>query len=181
MSSIFRHQYQHPVSFLFVEMMREYVSANPETSLRHAIWAVCDQLEYRNPDLDLIVSRLQEQDQVESKKQSKKQEKTFGSSYLEWMEKQTPDVQCLIAARFDVKKAEYLYSKVDKNVAEKVLKAFTEHDWQQAVLQFESCMFGFGGSYGKKGGKKQPAGDVEEVDLTKTNDLSGLAQAFQGF
>lgn len=183
MASLFRHSHKHPVSFLFLEILREFVAANPETTLGVAIQVVCQELNYTAPDLDQIAERLQVPEKSEaSPSGSKSDKKSFGSGYLEWMQKQTPDVQCLIASRFDVRKAEYLYSRVDKNVAEDVLRAFTEHDWQQAVLNFEASMFGFGGSYGGGKGSKgsDSAREVVEVDMTKPAAADDLAKVFQG-
>lgn len=164
------------ITFEFMEYLQDALKEDPEATTLEILTYACDQTGRSKKDMEAIAIRLAEEKEKQEVREpeAKSSEKGFGTSFLEWYTKLSPDIMCLMATGFDYQKAESLYKEVDKSVVEEILRAFSEHSWNEAYLRFEACLFGFGGGYGKKGSK--PKGDENVIDTRDmdVNDLNSL-------
>lgn len=164
------------ITFEFMEYLQEALKSNPEATTLEILTYACNQTGRSKKDLEAIAVRLADEkvEQAAKTSDAKSSEKGFGTSFLEWYTKLSPDIMCLMATGFDYQKAEYLYRHVDKAVVGEILRAFSEHSWNEAYLRFEACLFGFGGGYGNKGSK--PKGEEKVIDARDMdlNDLNAL-------
>jgi hypothetical protein len=74
---------------------------------------------------------------------------------------------------YDFNKANYVYTKLDRDIALEMVDSFLELKAQENNLLFESCLYGFGGKYTTDG-----EAEVVDLDLSNDNDIAQLAQIF---
>ncbi|WP_422451837.1 hypothetical protein [Endozoicomonas sp. ALC066] len=164
------------ITFEFVEAIQEALKDNPELSTLQALLFACDRTGRTKDDLEAVAVRLAEEKKESEERQevTKSTKQGFGTSFLEWYSKLSPDLMCLMATGFDFEKARHLYCEVDKEVANEVLKAFSEHSWNEAHLRFEACLFGFGGGYGKGGSSTKGEENVVDATDMDADDLNAM-------
>jgi hypothetical protein len=79
-----------------------------------------------------------------------KKTKTLWSSFNQFMSSLDSSRVLLWACGFDYEKAEYLYTKVDRSIANQVIADFVSIQQEQNILLLESTMYGFGGKYSEE-------------------------------
>ena len=157
------------ITFEFMEHLQNFVRDNPETSMLSALQYACTNSKCDLRNAEHIAMRLADEQSARQSAQpaaSKANAKGFGTSFLEWYTKLSPDIMCLIASGFDYEKARHLYTMVDKDIVDEVLKAYSESEWNTAHLRFEACLFGFGGGY-DKGKAKGGNGNAKSLTLAR--------------
>jgi hypothetical protein len=99
--------------------------------------------------------------------------RTLGSAYAGALRKLDTAGLILYMCAYDFNKANYVYTKLDRDIALEMVDSFLELKAQENNLLFESCLYGFGGKYTTDG-----EAEVVDLDLSNDNDIAQLAQIF---
>ncbi len=178
-----RFERPFPVSYLLIERLTELLKSAEEggRSTEDCIsLAMIEVLQIESPsveDMEYVLQRLDSLSRIgvdASAEDRQEQRKTFGSQFMVWLRSLSPASLCLYAAGFDMDKAEKYYCRWDQDDVLELARLKMEHEWERAVVEYESVLYGMGGSY--KGDKGNKGGDSEGVrvfDLTK-DDKAGM-------
>jgi len=98
--------------------------------------------------------------------------KSFATDFMKWTAALTSEEICLYAADYDLATARTYYEMEDRDTVLYLCKKKVEERWQQVIISFESCLFGFGGKY--KGSEGDSDGNTQVFDLKK-NPEAGTA------
>jgi uncharacterized protein YukE len=99
-------------------------------------------------DVDYVVMRLKRLNKEIPKAAGGDGKRSFASEYLKWLQAINTEQACCYIAGYDITRARELYNYTDVSVLTTLLRYRAEHHWQDTLVMFEACLFGFGGSYG---------------------------------
>lgn len=102
--------------------------------------------------LNAMNVKSQEVDPAHQAAKNTSNKKGFSSDYLEWVGELNHEGMCLHIADYNYDEASHLYSEIDRDSVLKLAKQKADKDWHDKMVQFEACLFGFGGGYGESEG-----------------------------
>lgn len=109
--------------------------------------------------------------------------KSYGTDFVQMLQESSMDQLLLMLCDYNVEKADYLYSEVDRDHVDIMIDHYIKKEMEKHKINMEGCLYGFGGSYSgdSKSGSSSPAPSnnddpsVQVFDLTESNDgLKGL-------
>lgn len=168
------------LSFLVLELLGDEIEDNPEVELGIAIknsYQTATKQVLSQAQVAAIAARLQEKANTLDKSTSEpdKEKKGMGTNEMLWLSKLDPEKLCLFVGDFEWEKAYDLYCNQDHEVVTKLAELKQEERWTKIITQFETSMYGFGGSY-KNDSSLGSSPDSEEhaipVDATSEEGLS---------
>jgi hypothetical protein len=160
-----------PVSLLAFERLHSLLMGGydpPQASL--SVLVECcgiehptnEQIQYFLDRADTLSKELSEAQPGDTFSENKSK-RTFSTSFREFLSGLDSHDLLLMATGYDYAKAEYLFTRVDREDALRVIKVFTQDTTERQILQLEAVMFGMGGGYSDS----SQNGDV--VDLTNAS------------
>lgn len=78
---------------------------------------------------------------------TKKQAKTLGSSFADWLSGMDGSDACLFLADYDTEKALHFYWQEDLELVQEAIRIKSENCSQNILSNFEACFMGAGGKY----------------------------------
>lgn len=148
-----------PVTYLFLELFAKSVeNSDPESDVTEVLIPVLTAMGHKPPfEEDMLIQILQDMDDYRKKKEETPDKKPasggkrqFGSEFIKWFGKLDADQTLLMLADWDFEKAYKLYAETPVQIVEKMISTKVEYEWTLAEKDFESVVFGMGGSF--KGG-----------------------------
>ena len=122
-----------------------------------------------------VLARIAELQIQEEKANNRRNKKTFGSSYAEWLSTLDATSSCLYLADYDIAKALRWYWDEDYLLVQEAIKVKSGHESQITLTRMEASMYGFGGRYADDKGN-----DANTVDLDEMN-ADDIKSAMSGF
>ena len=98
--------------------------------------------------LTAMNKKSQEVDPAHQPAKNNSNKKGFSSDYLTWVGELDHEGMCLHVADYDYDEAGHLYADIDRDSVLRMAKQKADKDWHDKMVQFEACLFGFGGGYG---------------------------------
>jgi len=142
------------VSLAFYEAVSIAAAGNPNAPLFETLKEASELLETKlsTEDLAMIAERFINESALKqltekSGPSPKRRGKQFGTGFLDWVGSFDGTQICLFLADYQLEEAKRLYREVDRKEIEKLIEEKSSYTWQQAVLSFESVLFGMGGHY----------------------------------
>ena len=97
--------------------------------------------------LSRVYERIEELNKPVETPKPKRQKKSFGTSFAEWLSNLTATESCLYLANYDIEKALKYYWEEDYLLVQEAVKVKSAQDSQNTLVSLEACMYGFGGKY----------------------------------
>ena len=152
-----RFSQRFPVSLLALESLTNLSDLPADEAIPKILSECCGVQEPVEEDLVYLLGVLEE----EAKKTNEnnktppaapttKKTKTLWSSFNQFMSGLDSSRVLLWACGFDYKRAEYLYTKVDRSIANQIIADFVSMQQEQNILLLEATMYGFGGKYSEE-------------------------------
>ena len=94
-----------------------------------------------------VIARITELQTPAEKPKSRKQSKSFGTSFAEWMGSLSATESCLYLSDYDIEKALKYYWEEDFLLVQEAVKFKSGHESQITLTRLEASMYGFGGKY----------------------------------
>lgn len=148
-----RFSQRFPVSLLALEHLTNLSNLPPEESIPRVLAECCEIFEPVEEDLIYLLDVLQEEAEKTTKEPPKQVKVTpplarsLWTSFHKFIQQLDSSRILLWACGFDYKKAEYLYTKVDRTVANQVISDFVASLQEHNTANLEASMYGFGGKY----------------------------------
>ncbi len=126
---------------------------------------------------DSFLARIQElQQQEEKANNARRNKKTFGSSYAEWLSTLDATASCLYLADYDIERALNWYWNEDLLLVQEAIKIKSGHESQITLTRMEASMYGFGGHYADdKGNDGSTTIDLNEMSV---DDIKSAMSGF---
>lgn len=102
--------------------------------------------------LNVMNTKSEEVDPAHQTAKNNSNKKGFSSDYLKWVGELDHEGMCLHVADYNYDEAGHLYAEIDRDSVLKMAKQKADKDWHDKMVQFEACLFGFGGGYGDSEG-----------------------------
>lgn len=178
-----------PISQFMLKRYAEEVERDPEVRLGDLVfllYAEVYQVQLHDDDLARVCERItghgekvRERAATPAKPGTKHSHGKSGFSdyFNKFLDGMDLSQTCMWLAGFDLKEARRLYYQEDFEVVEELSTMRLGYEREQARLQFEGPLFGFGGGY--KGASRRDEGDVRVHDLsqmTSTDAAKYLSQ-----
>lgn len=180
-TSFYQDKFLRPIPFTFILIERiaalaeeahhrEHEGEELEISYRDLLARSLNDLGVDSPSEETIqyIATRMEALRVETTKPESTEatdtKKTFSSSYLKWAHTLAPEDICIYASDNDLILARHYYEEEDRDTVLHLCQRRMEEHQEEAILNFEACLFGFGGDY--KGGSGGD-GDATVIDLRK--------------
>lgn len=180
MTSLFYNELtrRFPVPLLAIEWYGSHVHETMTAGERSVIFSetlirICKIRTPTDEDRTYLLKRFNE---LESPQESvgARQKKTFGSSFNDYLKKSDTTQLLGLMTNYDIPKMRELYCVVDHVDAKALIANFVASLVERNVIQYESALYGSGGSYkGDSGGSN---GNTKEWDMNTTAGEVALAQ-----
>ena len=162
--------------FAFFDSLYYLAERNREASMQEVLLEAC-----RLVEISLSAEEVVELTEFLSSNKDKKgegsrQQKTFSSAVTSWLLGLKGEQICLFVADFDVAKAKDLYFNTPRRLVEESFALKSEFLLERFRVEYEACLYGFGGSY-----KEDAGGPSEQIDLTADNDAGIQMLKSMGF
>lgn len=124
-----------------------------------------------------VIARINElQTPQETTTTKRKQSKSFGTSFAEWMGSLSATESCLYLADYDIEKALKYYWEEDYLLVQEAIKVKSACDSQRSLIALEASMYGFGGKYAED----SAGSDTNTINLDDVNSTD-IKTAMAGF
>lgn len=171
----FKHLF--PISLLAFEHLNTLQHLPAEEALTKVLAECCDMPNPTEEEALYFLARIKEDSEEAQKKvdespaptTDKPVAKSLGTAYQEFLRQLDSARLLLWACGFDFKKAEYLYSRVDRSISSQILEDFLRLQNEQNNYLFESGLYGAGGSY------KEGELDADTIDMTDMDSSEIMA------
>ena len=120
-----------------------------------------------------VIARITELQTPAEKPKSRKQSKSFGTSFAEWMGSLSATESCLYLSDYDIEMALKYYWEEDFLLVQEAIKVKSACDSQRSLIALEASMYGFGGKYADDAGGSSANENV--IDLSDPGAKQALA------
>lgn len=120
-----------------------------------------------------VIARITELQTPHEKPKSKRQSKSFGTSFAEWLGGLSATESCLYLADYDIAKALKYYWEEDFLIVQEAIKVKSACASQQSLIALEASMYGFGGKYADDSGGSNANETI--IDLSDPSAKEALA------
>jgi hypothetical protein len=124
-----------------------------------------------------VVARITELQIPKEPSNQRKQRKSFGTSFAEWLGDMSATESCLYLADYDIEKALKYYWEEDYLLVQEAIRVKSSCDSQRSLIALEASMYGFGGKYSDDAG----SGNDNETIINLTDPGAKEALAAFGF
>jgi len=123
-----------------------------------------------------VIARINELQIPQEPPTKKKQSKSFGTSFSEWLGGLSATESCLYLSDYDIEKALKYYWEEDYLLVQEAIKVKSSCDSQRALIALESSMYGFGGKYSDD--KQAEDANTISLDDMDPSDIQGMLGGF---
>jgi hypothetical protein len=180
MSSVFykaQFEQRFPIPLIAFEHLTAKSSLSPEDLTLEVLSACCGKPNPTQEDIGYFLAVIQQEsttaqqviDEAPSAEAATAKAKTLGAAFQQFLQTLDSARILLWACGYDYQRAEYLYTKVDRSIANQIIEDFLKILHEQNTYLFEAGLYGFGGSY------KNDSPGEDLVDMTEM-DASSIMQ-----
>lgn len=123
-----------------------------------------------------VLARIEEQQSKEASIENSKHKKSFGTSFADWLANLSATESCLYLADYDIEKALKYYWEEDLLLVQEAIKVKSARESQNALIQLEACMYGFGNPYSDDSTKTDT--NTINLDNMDPSDIQGMLGGF---